>query len=298
MSFATDVKDEIVNSNIITARHCKIAELLGIFLCGNVSVKNYEISLSSENKALIDFSNNLFMDIYEKSRAVLTDGSIRKYKLKLNKKDSRVLLEILKINTFLDEGLNLDDIDLSRTCCKRAFVMGAFLASGSLSDPDKSYHLEIVAANKRVAELIRDIFLEFDVKSKILKRKESFVLYIKNSEVISQALLVIDASNALIRFTNVKIEKNFKNDVNRRVNFESSNICKAANAASTQVRDIELIDKKIGISSLPVNLQEVAILRLENRELSLNELSDISGTLSKSCINHRLRKLKEIAKNL
>ncbi len=298
MSFSSGVKHEIVNSNIITARHCKIAALSGILLCGNVFFEDHRVILSSENRLLIDFANDLFTNIYERGRAVVSDGVLHKYRFELNLDDSVALLEILKIGDFLHENLNLDNIDLGRLCCKRSFIMGAFAAAGSLSDPDKTYHFEIVAKNKRVVDLIKDIFLEFEVKSKILKRKESFVLYIKNSEIISQALLVMNAGNALMKFTNVKIEKDVKNNINRRVNFESSNICKAAKAASSQVRDIELIDKKIGIKSLPAGLREVAELRLKNRDVSLKELSDESGTLSKSCINHRLRKLKEIAKNL
>jgi len=298
MSFSESVKNEIVKNEIITARHCKIAALTAIFLCGNVSVEENKAVLSSENKLLIDFADNLLKSIYKNNAVVIKDGITRKYRLKLNHKDGRGLLEILKINNFLCDDLMLNDIDLSKQCCKRAFIMGAFMASGSLSNPDKTYHLEIISKIKGVVELIKDSFLEFEVKSKILKRKDNFVLYVKSSEVISQALLVMNASRALIKFTNIRIEKNFKNNINRKVNFESSNICKAAKAASAQVRDIELINEKIGIDSLPVNLQEVAILRLENRELSLNELSDVSGRLSKSCINHRLRKLKEIAKNL
>ena len=298
MSFSANVKNEIVKSEIITARHCKIAALSGIFLCGNVSVEENKVILSSENKSLIDFADNLLESVCENNIAVIKDNITRKYRLKLNNKDSSRLLEILKINCFLCDNVSLNDIDLSKQCCKRAFIMGAFMASGSLSNPDKTYHLEIISKIRGVAELIKDSFLEFEVESKILKRKDSFVLYVKNSEVISQALLVMNASNSLLRLTNIRIEKNFKNNINRRVNFESSNICKAAKAASAQIRDIELINEKIGIDSLPANLQEAAILRLENRELSLNELSDVSGNLSKSCINHRLRKLKEIAKNL
>lgn len=298
MSFSTSVKNEIVKSEIITARHCKIAALTGIFLCGNVSVEENKTVLSSENKLLMDFADNLLDSVYQNNIVVIKDGITRKYRLKLNHKDSRGLLEILKINSFLCDDLSLNDVDLSKKCCKRAFIMGAFMAAGSLSNPDKTYHLEIISKTREVVELIKDSFLEFEVKSKILKRKDNFVLYIKNSEIISQALLVMNASNALLQFTNIRIEKNFKNNINRQVNFESSNICKAAKAASAQVRDIELINERIGIDSLPANLQEVAILRLENRELSLNELSDVSGGLSKSCINHRLRKLKEMAKNL
>lgn len=291
MSFAAKVKEEIITSDIITARHCKMAALLGVLLCGSVTYNESTVTLISENIMVIGFAKQLIEELLDNCNDLEIKKSTHSVRLILSGKNKQELFEILKLE-------RIHSIDLSRNCCKRAFLMGSFVVAGSLSNPDKAYHLEIAGQAEYTAGLLRDIFLSFEISSKILKRKNSYVVYIKNSESISDALLVLNASNALITFTNVKIKKDFTNDINRRVNFESSNICKAANAASEQIKDIELIINRVGLGYLSSNLQEVAELRLNNKEVSIQELSDISGHLSKSCINHRLRKIRQIARTL
>lgn len=303
MSFASDIKYEISCNHGVTARHCKIAMLAGLLLCGTIIYDGNELKLTTENQyvattcyqlmeVLLEIASNPIKLINEKHNCkvqVTGKGAMDK------------LFELFKIEDL--EGVDkhifpIPSINLNQSCCKRAFIMGCFLGAGSLNAPDKSYHFEIVTKKEEIALMLCNIFKDFDVKTKIIKRKDSYVVYSKDSESVSSILLVVNAPNSLMRFENTRIEKQVRNRINRGINFEVSNLKKAGMAGDRQVEDIKLILSKMGIESLDVHLQEVVKLRMDNPESSLKELSELSGNLSKSCINHRLRKIRELAKKL
>ncbi len=183
--------------------------------------------------------------------------------------------------------------------CKKAFIRGAFLGGGSISDPEKNYHLEFVTSNEEFAESLMNLINSLGLNSKIVCRKNSYVVYLKESEQISDLLSLIGGFQALLSLQNTKILKQMRNDVNRIVNCETANLSKTVNAAVRQVENIKLIQKKMGISRLPESLQQIALLRVENEDLTLKELGELlNPPISKSGVNHRLKKIEDIANEL
>ena len=190
-------------------------------------------------------------------------------------------------------------IVLRQSCCKRAFLRAAFLAIGSLSDPQKAYHFELSLGSEKEAESLKKIIEALGIEIKFIIRKKNYVLYLKEAEQISEILRLMEAPLALMDFENTRIVKDVRNSVNRKLNCEVANLNKTVVASLKQVEGIELIREKLGLESLPQNLKEVAYLRLEYPEASLKELVErMDGKVGKSGINHRLRKLLEIAQNL
>lgn len=188
---------------------------------------------------------------------------------------------------------------LSRDCCKRAFLRGAFLASGSISDPQKSYHFEIVCQQLPQAQLLQELYHAFALDAKIVQRKKYYIVYLKEGSQIVDALNVMGAYVALMNLENVRIIKEMRGSVNRIVNCETANINKVVGAACRQVEDIRYIQRKAGLDELPPALREMAQLRLEYPDSSLKELGELCDPpVGKSGVNHRLRKLGEIAKKL
>lgn len=188
---------------------------------------------------------------------------------------------------------------LKRSCCKRAFLRGAFLASGSISDPEKSYHFEIVCQNPEQAALLQELFESFELDAKIVQRKKYYITYLKEGAQIVDALNVMGAYVALMNLENVRILKEMRGSVNRIVNCETANINKVVGAACRQVEDIRYIQSRIGLDELPPALREMALLRLEYPDTSLKDLGELCDPpVGKSGVNHRLRKLGELAKKL
>ena len=188
---------------------------------------------------------------------------------------------------------------LARSCCKRAFLRGAFLASGSISDPQKSYHFEIVCQKQSQAQLLQELYHTFELDAKIVQRKKYYIVYLKEGAQIVDALNVMGAYVALMNLENVRIFKEMRGSVNRIVNCETANINKVVGAACRQVEDIRYIQSKVGLEELPPALREMALIRLEYPDSSLKELGELCDPpVGKSGVNHRLRKLGEIAKKL
>ena len=188
---------------------------------------------------------------------------------------------------------------LQQSCCKRAYIRGAFLAGGSISDPNKAYHFEIVCRTMEQATQLRDVINSFSMDAKIVERKKHFVVYLKEGSQIVDILNVMEAHIALMKLENVRILKEMRNSVNRQVNCETANISKTVNAAVKQLEDITFIRDTAGLDSLPDNLKEIAILRLEHPEAPLKELGTyLDPPVGKSGVNHRLRKISEIAEEM
>lgn len=188
---------------------------------------------------------------------------------------------------------------LQKGCCIRSYIRGAFMAAGSISDPEKGYHFEIVSWNEQAANQLIEKFSLFEIEAKKVERKGHIVIYIKEGAQIVDALNVMEAHNALMDLENVRILKEVRNSVNRQVNCETANINKTVNAAVKQVEDIEYIKVHMGLDELPLQLKEAARIRLEYPEAPLKELADLMcPPVGKSGINHRLRKLSQIAEDL
>lgn len=297
MSFSQEVKEEL-SRHIPGARHCQLAELAALvsFLC-KLTTKGKETALILETESPLIARKyftllNKTLSIY-KDKKVITD------------QQALELLTALKMWRENERGetvCRLDVVDgilLQQTCCKRAFIRGAFLAAGSISDPRKAYHMEIVCRTSPQARQLRDVMNTFEAEAKIVERKGHYVVYVKEGSRIVDMLGVMEANVALMNLENVRILKEMRNSVNRKVNCETANIGKTVSAAVRQVEDIQLIEKKIGLSKLSQSLQEIARVRLEHPDMPLKDLGELlTPPVGKSGVNHRLRRISEIAEKL
>ncbi len=310
MSFSARVKEELVDA-YSNSRHCQIAEIAAILeFCGKVvkTDDGISIKIQTENKSVIRKSFTLLKKAFNIYSSVLVrqgvPGKSLTYNLEVSspKAVSDILHSLKRSennhNVLLGDS-KTSSILLKNSCCKRAFLRGVYLASGSMSDPKKSYHLEFVCLNEEQAEQIINILSDFSLDAKMILRKKYFVVYIKEGEGIANLLNIIEAHVALMEFENYRILKEVRNSVNRRVNCEAANITKTVNAAARQIEDILYIREYQGLVSLPEPLRETAEMRLNYPEASLNELGGmLHPPVGKSGVNHRLRKLTEIAEKL
>lgn len=188
---------------------------------------------------------------------------------------------------------------VERQCCKRAYIRGAFLAVGSLNAPEKHYHLEFICPDKPCATALKHVIACFGISAKITERKSHYIVYLKEGENIVDLLNIMGAHRSLMKFENARILKDMRNNVNRAVNCETYNLTKTAQSAAKQINDINAIANARGLGCLSEQLQEVARLRLLHNEASLKEIGEmLSPPVGKSGVNHRLRKISEIAQNL
>ena len=277
MSFSAEVKEEL-QKQVGKSRHCQIAELAAMIAFDGIGIENH--LLNEKYQALV---GELFPG----------EKDVAEWRI----------LELVKM---WDEKQQKPEINstvngliLQQVCCRRAFLRGAFLAGGSISDPNKSYHFEIVCKTLEQAEQLRDIINSFAMEAKIVERKKHQVVYLKEGAQIVDMLNIMEAHVALMNLENVRILKEMRNSVNRKVNCETANISKTVNAAVKQLEDIVFIRDKAGLDSLPDNLREIALLRLENPDAPLKELGTfLDPPVGKSGVNHRLRRISEIAETL
>ncbi|MBS5284890.1 MAG: DNA-binding protein WhiA [Clostridiales bacterium] len=312
MSFSSNVKEEL-SRQLPQARHCQIAETAAILsLCGRVKISasdRYAIEIHTENVAVA----RKYFTLLRKTFNIKTDVAIRQggnlsrgrtYIVAVREHEDA--LRVLQAAKLLDpsgevgEDLSLlHNLVVQNSCCRRAFIRGAFLAAGSISDPEKFYHFEIVCATMAKAVQLQGLIASFGIEAKIVPRKRHFVVYIKEGSQIVDILNVMEAPVALMELENIRIVKDMRNSVNRQVNCETANINKTVSAAVKQIEDIRYIRDTIGLEALPGNLKEMAGLRLERPEATLKELGEaLEPPVGKSGVNHRLRKLSLMAEEL
>lgn len=282
MSFSREVKEELAG-HISPARHCQIAELSALFsMCGQFgrNQDGYYIGFQTENEAVLKKSFTLL----KKAFNIETDAMLRKEQMQ----------ELYDEFGDLDKPVN--QLLIKNSCCQRAFIRGSFLAAGSMSDPSKGYHLEFVCTSMEKAGQLQRVIQEFNIDAKIVIRKKYYVVYLKEGSGIVDILNVMEAHVALMKLENLRILKEMRNSINRQVNCEAANITKTVNAATRQIEDIELIKEQYGFQKLPEPLRQMAEVRLEHPDAPLKELGEyLDPPVGKSGVNHRLRKLSELA---
>ena len=312
MSFSSRVKEEL-SRQISPARHCRIAEIAAILsLCGRIQISaedRYCIRIHTENVAVA----RKYFTLLKKTFNIVTDVTIRRnvqlrknhvYTVTVGRHEDacRVLhaAKLIGPDGEIRENLSvIRNVVTQQACCRRAFIRGAFLAAGSISDPEKFYHFEIVCVTEAKAEQLREIMSTFGLDAKIVKRKKYYVVYIKEGSQIVDVLNVMEAPVSLMELENIRILKEMRNSVNRQVNCETANINKTVAASVKQIRDIEYIRDTIGFESLPENLEQMAQARLLKPDATLKELGEaLEPPVGKSGVNHRLRRLSEIAEGL
>jgi cell division protein WhiA len=307
MSFASETKKELTNLEIKPC--CIQAELSALIrMNGSMSFSNRKliVDIQTENAAIA----RRIYTLIKKSYDVPVELLVRK-KMRLKKNNvyivrlSQRAKEILEDMKILGEGFTfIHDIasDLvKKKCCKRSYLRGAFLAGGSVNNPEtSSYHLEVASLYKEHNESLCELMNKFGLNSKTLERKKGYITYLKEAEKITEFLNIIGAVNALLRFEDVRIVRDMRNSVNRLVNCETANLNKTIGASIRQVENIRYINETVGLHILPEKLREIAELRLHYTDVTLKELGEMvtGGTISKSGINHRLRKIDEIADKL
>lgn len=284
MSFSSEVKTELAK-HLGKSRHCQIAELAALIAFeGRIPVAE------SENRLLMQKYQLLLAELFH-IEEIHTEEEARS-----------VFSTVKMYNDVTGEPEPEDTVKgllIQQSCCKRAYIRGAFLAGGSISDPNKSYHFEIVCRSIPQAEQLRDVINSFDMDAKIVARKKYQVVYLKEGSQIVDILNIMEAHVALMNLENVRILKEMRNSVNRKVNCETANISKTVNAAVKQLADIEYIRETAGLSYLPENLKEMALLRLEYPDAPLAELGTyLNPPVGKSGVNHRLRRISEMADSL
>lgn len=306
MSFASDVKKELTTLEV-HREHAK-AELAALIrMNGALSLANrqFVLNVQTENAAIARRIYTLLKDHYDVQSELLVR---RKMKLKKNniyivrlKQDTqRVLvdLDIVENSMFTDR---VSDTIMGNSQKMRSYLRGAFLAGGSVNNPETSrYHLEIYSLYAQHSQDVCDMMNYYNLNGRTLERRNGYITYLKGAEDISDFLTLIGATTNMLKFEDVRIVRDMRNSVNRLVNCETANLSKTVDAAARQIENIEYIESSVGLTSLPERLREVAELRMEHPDVSLKELGELvpSGAISKSGVNHRIRKINEFADNL
>ncbi|MFD3446510.1 DNA-binding protein WhiA [Microbacteriaceae bacterium 4G12] len=307
MSFASETKKELTN---MESKDCCVkAELSALIrMNGSLSFSNRHlvIDIQTENAAIARRIYTLLKRSYDVTVELLVRKKMRLkknnvYIVRLVEKAKEVLDDLRIIQGDFTLIRNISQELIKKKCCKRSYLRGAFLAGGSVNNPEtSSYHLEIFSLYKEHNDAICELMNEFGLNSKTLERRKGYITYLKEAEKITEFLNIIGAHNALLRFEDIRIVRDMRNSVNRLVNCETANLNKTIGAALRQIENIRYIDKSVGLDFLPDKLREIAELRVTFQDVTLKELGEMvsGGKISKSGINHRLRKIDEIAEKL
>lgn len=311
MSFSAKVKSEIARNSDISQSEA-LAEISAIMkVSGTIgfSGKGLSFKITTENPSSARAIFSLLKDYFNihSKLMVKKSTSLKKNNIYMVFIDEEMgVRELLKKTGILSEvdgvislnyGIQTETVEGDEE--KRAYIRGSFLGGGSISNPEKTYHLEFVTHSEEYAIDLSKLINSFNLKSKVIQRKNSFVIYIKEADQIVDLLTIIGAYTSLLELENIRIMKEMRNNVNRLVNCETANLSKTVNASVRQVESIKFIQSEIGLKRLPQNLREIAELRLNYPDESLKELGEmLNPPVGKSGVNHRLRKIEKIASEL
>ena len=306
MSFAAEVKKEL--TGLAVQKNLAQAELAALIrMNGSLSLNNHQfvLNVQTENAAIARRIFTLLKEHYGVRSELLVRRKMKLkknnvYIVRLKQETQKILLDLDIMDGVMFQSHISNEIKQSEKKT-RAYLRGAFLASGSVNNPETSrYHLEISSIYEEHNQDICDLLNQFDLNARTLERRNGYITYLKGAEKIADFLTLIGATNSMLKFEDVRIVRDMRNSVNRLVNCETANMNKTIDAASKQIENIHFIESTVGLQSLPEKLQEIAELRIQNPEISLKELGEMipSGAISKSGINHRIRKINDFADNL
>lgn len=311
MSFSSAVKQDLARIKP-SLNCCRLAEFTAFLRAtGSIHIGNNQqiaISMASEHSQAIRLIFTLVKELFGLNTQITVHKKTSLNKNKVytinipSQPGIEKILELLGISdpqSIFGAG-KTDAINkvnnnlLSRPCCRRSYLRGAFLGSGSINSPKGDYHLEISSNDSNNAKLIKNLFEDIDITAKITQRKQIYVVYLKGAEDIADTLAMLGSHRSLLDFENIRIEKGIRNHVNRQMNCENANLNRTVASAENQTNDIKLIAKKMGLDKLPITLRQAAEARLSNPESSLSDLAADLG-IGRSGVNHRLRRIKQIA---
>lgn len=305
VSYASEVKQELTKL-VVHPEHARVELSALLRMNGSLSIQNHHFVLTAqtENAAIARRIFSLIKQKYGMESELLVRKKMKlkknnQYLVRLKHDTNKVLTDLdildesgLSINTDVPQEVLHEDQRM------RSYLRGAFLATGSVNNPETSrYHLEIYSLYETHNDGIAEMMNYFHLNARTTKRRNGYIVYLKEAEKIADFLQLIGATNSMLKFEDIRIVRDMRNSVNRLVNCENANINKTVAAAERQIDNIKHLQATVGLDSLPDKLREIAVLRLENPEVSLKELGDMvpSGPISKSGINHRLRKINELA---
>lgn len=294
MSFASEVKSEIAKSSI-NSICCAVAEIYGALLVCNI-FSHTHIKIVTENKDIAKRYSLLFKKAFNINLQPIKNKNKFVFEIENPFEIAKIFAEFgYDHKYYVNYNLNRNVIDLE--CCSSSFLKGLFLASGTVASPEKKSHLEISTTRSILSREIMAMMLDFDLKPKEIVRKNHNVIYFKDSTAVENFLTILGATNSTMKIMEEKVKKELRNQVNRQVNCETANLIKAIDTAITQSKTIKDTIDKHTIDIFPKNLHITISLRIKNPELSLTELGEIHNPpLSKSAINHRIRKILQIAR--
>ncbi|MFZ7132194.1 MAG: DNA-binding protein WhiA [Eubacteriales bacterium] len=312
MSFSSQTKKDICTIDSVT-KCCLSAELSAlIHTCGSINFEgNNRISFTirTENAAIARRVFKIIKTNYRVEASVIVtknrqfkNKNIYTVKVAYQSNALEILMDLhilLRENGLISINPQIPSCYGERKCCKRAYIRGAFLGGGSISNPDKAYHVEFICRQEEYALQLMQLINSYDLKAKTVQRKNNNIVYLKEGEQIITLLNVIGAHKTLFNMENVRIMKEMRNNVNRLVNCETANLSKTVEAAYRQIESIQIIQKKMGLNKLPQKLRDIAELRINYQDASLKELGEmLNPPVGKSGVNHRLKKIEEIAQGL
>lgn len=295
MSFSSDIKEELSKINNLANKELVMAEFMGYLISNNITLTKNKIRYSTENQYNINRFNKLLNNLKIDYKISL-QGKV--YTISFNKNDFNGL-EYQKESIQINKDELCENTVKNKEAFYKAIVRGSFLGGGTLNNPNNKYHLEILFSTKENAEFIKFVLSEFYINSKLLNRKNCCSIYIKDAEEISKLLALMGANKAVLNFEEIRVVRDTRNNVNRLVNCETANLNKTINAAVAQIDAIKFIKKKRKFDEIQDSLKEIAQARLDNPEASLIELGEmLENPIGKSGVNHRLKKICEIAEEL
>lgn len=289
MSFSEQVKEELSKLSTLANKQLVRAELMGYLVSNNTTFIKNKIQYSTENEYNINRLHKLLKNL-EIPFEITIQGKV--YKIQFSKLQQE---SICCVSTQIP--MPLQSIEKQEENWKKAFIRGSFMGSGSITNPDKTYHLEILFPQVGYLKYVQQALSIFEIHAKVLeKRGNSYCLYLKEGEEIANMLALMGANAAVLKFEEIRVIRDMRNSINRKVNCETANLNKIVNASIKQIQDIQYLQEQKEFHKLPSTLQEVAILRMENPEMSLLELGKLlPQPIGKSGVNHRLKKIMEIA---
>lgn len=296
MSFSQDVKSELALLTDLSDC-CMKAEAYGMLLFGKYYSQS-RIGFFTENKNVADAYQTFCREYCKvKTRTVKTKAGNYSISVPLQSDIVKVMKSFGQSRQNIT--LRINRANFEDDCCYASFLRGVFLSCGTIADPMKNYHLEFVIPFLKLTNDFSTLLGDMGLSPKIVERGNAYVVYFKDSENIEDFLTIIGATSSSLELMGVKMMKDVRNRINRKVNFETANISRTVNAAMTQISAIEKIERTKGLSWLPEQLREIAVIRKENPDMSLDEIkNELGGEISRSGVNHRLNRLIKISKEL
>ena len=294
MSFSLEVKQELSKINSLADKNNVKCELMGYLVTSNTSVQKNKVRFSTESQ----YNINRFSKLLNNLGFVNYDIKIQRnmYSIFINKND---IQELIRAEANINIANEILSYFLKSEILEKAFIRGTFLGSGTINNPEKKYHLEIFLKNLETAKYIIEILKKYSIDFKILERSKKYAIYTKEGEEISKFLALMGASASVLKFEEIRVYRDIKNNINRKVNCETANLNKIVNSSVKQINDIKYIKERGKFNELSEQLKEIAIVRIENPDMSLEELGKLlKKPIGKSGVNHRLRKIQKIVEEL